>query len=189
MKMTVERRTRVKQAVLVTLGIAGVVTLAVVAPNCVQLLKYVIKSPSQRANRHYYIKSVARRMAKNGLVSFGKNNRGQTVVRLTNQGRKELKLYGLGTQTISKPRRWDGKYRLIIFDIKEWKRGVRDELRNRLRQLGFLALQRSVWVYPYKCRQVIILLKAHFKVGREVLYVTADEIENDHWLRREFNLD
>ena len=188
MKITVERRTKVKQAVLVTLGIAGVLPLAVVAPNCVQLLKYVIKSPGQRATRHYYIKSVISRMAKNGLVSFGKNNLSQTVVRLTDKGRKELKLYGLGTQTISKPQRWDGKYRLIIFDIKEWKRGVRDELRNWLKQLGFLPLQRSVWVYPYECRKVIVLLKAHFKIGREVLYITADEIENDRWLKQEFGL-
>ena len=189
MKMTVERRTKVKQAILATLGIAGVVTLAVVAPNCVQLLKYVIKSPGQRASRHHYIKSVVGKMAKKGLVSFGKNNQGQTVVRLTDKGQKELKLYSFGTQTISKPRRWDGKYRLIIFDIKEWKRGVRDELRNWLKQLGFLPLQQSVWVHPYECRQVIVLLKAHFKIGREVLYITADEIENDHWLKREFGLE
>ena len=186
--MTDERRTKVKQAILATLGIAGVVTLAAVAPNCAQLLKYIIKSPSQRASRYHYIKSVVGKMAKNGLVGFAKNNQGQTVVRLTDRGRKELELYGLGSQTISKPRRWDGKYRLIIFDIKEWKRGVRDELRQWLKQLGFLPLQRSVWVYPYECRQVIVLLKAYFKIGREVLYITADEIENDRWLKREFGL-
>ena len=188
MKITIERRTRVKQAILATLGIAGVLTLAIVAPNSVQFLKNEIKSPSQRANRYYYIKSVTNRMAKNGLVSFDKNNQGQTVVRLTDKGREELKLYGFGAQTIPKPRRWDGKYRLIIFDIKEWKREVRDKLRNWLKQLGFLPLQRSVWVHPYECRKVIILLKAHFKIGREVLYITADEIENGRWLKQEFGL-
>ncbi|MBI4136162.1 MAG: CRISPR-associated endonuclease Cas2 [Candidatus Vogelbacteria bacterium] len=187
--MTTERRTKVKQAVLATVGVAGVLMLAAVAPNCVQLLRYVIKSSGQRATRLYYIKSVVGRMADAGLVSFGKNNEGQTTIRLTDKGRKELKRYGIGTKVISKPRRWDGKYRLIIFDIKEWKRNVRNELRNWLRQLGFLLLQRSVWVYPYECREVIVLLKAHFKIGREVLYITADEIENDRWLRQEFGLE
>lgn len=187
--MTTERRTKVKQAILATIGIAGVLTLAAVAPNAVQLLQYVIKTPAQRSAKLYYLKSVVRKMADSGLIVFTENNRGQTVIRLTNKGKKELKLYNLKHQSIPKPRRWDGKYRLIIFDIKEWKRGVRDNLRDWLKHLGLLPLQQSVWVYPYECQEILVLLKAHFKIGREVLYITADEIENDLWLRQEFGLE
>jgi len=76
----------------------------------------------------------------------------------------------------------------VIFDIKEWKRGVRDELRNWLLHLGFVRLQNSVWVYPYDCEDILVLLKSNFKIGKEVLYITADKIENDYWLRKEFSL-
>ena len=78
---------------------------------------------------------------------------------------------------------------MIIFDIKEWKRKTRDDLRQWLEHLGFVRLQNSVWVHPYPCREIIVLLKSNFKIGKEVLYITADEIENDGWLRREFNLE
>lgn len=186
--MTKERRTKVKQAVLTVLVIGGVLALAAVAPNTIQLLKYVIRSPRQRATRSFYIKSVVRKMADAGLLTLAKNHQGQTVVRLTDMGHRELKRYDSSLQSIPKPQRWDGKYRLIIFDIKEWKRTIRDELRRWLKHLGFVRLQNSVWVYPYPCREIVVLLKAHFKIGKEVLYITAEEIENDRWLRREFSL-
>ncbi len=181
--------TKVKQAILATIGIAGVLTLAAVAPNAVQLLRYVIKTPAQKSAKFHYMKSVVKKMANSGLIMLSKNSNGQTIIRLTSKGKKELKLYNLKHRSISKPRRWDGKYRLIIFDIKEWKRGVRDDLRDWLKNLGFLPLQRSVWVHPYECREILVLLKAHFKIGREVLYITADEVENDRWLRQEFGLE
>lgn len=187
--MTKIRRTKLKHALLATLAVSGVLTLAVMAPNAVQLLRYVIKTPRQRRNRFYYIRSTVHQMSERGLVSLVKNQGGQTMVRLTAKGRTELKRYALGDLKIDKPKRWDGKYRLIIFDIKEWKRKTRDDLRQWLEHLGFEHLQNSVWVFPYPCREIIVLLKSNFKIGKEVLYVTADEIENDGWLRRKFNLD
>jgi len=55
-------------------------------------------------------------------------------------------------------------------------------------QIGFVRLQNSVWVYPYDCEDLVKLLKADFRIGREVLYVIADSIENDMWMRKEFSL-
>jgi len=96
--------------------------------------------------------------------------------------------YRLKHITLATPRRWDKKYRIIIFDIKETRRGARDTLRIWLTQLGFIQLQRSVWVYPYECQEVVTLLKAHIHIGKDVLYLTADFIENDRWLRKAFDL-
>lgn len=189
--MKLERRTKVKEAILATLAIGGILVWATIAPNTIQLLKYVIKTPADRARRSFYVNSVLRKMIGGGLVILAKNQNEQTVVRLTSKGRSELKRYRSGHDglKIEKPKHWDGKYHLIIFDIKEWKRRVRDELRGWLEHLGFVHLQNSVWVYPYPCREIMVLLKANFKIGKEVLYVTAEEIENDGWLRREFELN
>ncbi len=186
--MRAEHRTRVKEIILATVGLAGVMTLAVLAPNAVQLLKYVIKDERQKQNRLYYIKSVARQMADKGLVVFTENQQGQKIIRLTKRGREELKRYQQSVVEIPKPKKWDGKFHLIIFDIKEWKRSSRDELRQWLLKLGFIRLQNSVWAYPYECREIIVLLKANFHLGREVLYLTADYLENDQWLKKTFGL-
>ena len=49
-----------------------------------------------------------------------------------------------------KPKRWDGKWRILIFDIREKVRRRRDEFVDLLR-LGF-KLQNSVWVFPMNAK-------------------------------------
>jgi phenylacetic acid degradation operon negative regulatory protein len=45
-------------------------------------------------------------------------------------------------------RRWDGRWRLVLFDVTESRRGLRDKLRYYLRNHGFGYLQNSVWITP-----------------------------------------
>ena len=85
-------------------------------------------------------------------------------------------------------RKWDGRWHLIIFDIKEKKRNIRDKIRTDILTLGFERLQDSVWVYPYECEDVVALLKGTCKLGREALYIVAEKIENDQWLKEKFNV-
>ncbi len=179
-------RQDVGHAVLSVAAVAGVIAVAAIAPNCIQLLKYL---PSGRAaQRRYYIKNTVGRLIAQGYLVQTKNAKGITCVRLTERGKQELNRYKLGTCTIEKPRRWDEKYRVIIFDIKERRRPTRDYLRTWLLHLGFVRLQQSVWVHPYECREVISLLKAHFHIGKDVLYMTVDILENDRWLKEHFDL-
>lgn len=44
---------------------------------------------------------------------------------------------------------WDGKWRLVLYDIPEKKRAVRDRLRRSLSKLGLGFLQASVWISPH----------------------------------------
>lgn len=43
----------------------------------------------------------------------------------------------------------DGKWRMIIFDIPEKQRPMRDYLRSKIKQLGFKKWQHSTWITPY----------------------------------------
>ena len=47
------------------------------------------------------------------------------------------------------PKRKDGQWQMIIFDIPEKKKKLRDVLRSTLRSFGYEYLQDSVWVCPY----------------------------------------
>lgn len=62
---------------------------------------------------------------------------GQVIFKLTSLGKDFL---GLEDQN------WDGLYRMVIFDIPEDKRRIRDLFRRRLKGWGFKNWQRSVWV-------------------------------------------
>lgn len=179
-----ERLSTVGYTVLVVVAVAGVVTLSAVAPGCIKLLGYALRYQSQK---RYYIHKVVERCINRGLLTRQKTPQG-IQLRLTSKGKKILQLYETEKLTIKEPRRWDKKFRIIIFDIKERRRSTRDKLRVWLTHLGFVRLQQSVWVYPYECQEVITLLKAHFHVGKDVLYLTVESIENDRWLKERFNL-
>jgi len=142
--------------------------------------------PTNR-RRLIYAGQVVNRLRKQGLMELVKES-DRRYFHLTPKGERLLAQYDIGELTIKKPRHWDGKYHLIIFDIAERRRRARDEIRLWLENLGFIRLQNSVWVYPYECQEVINLLKTHFDVRRDLLYLIVDFIENDKWLRRHFGL-
>lgn len=172
--------------VLGIIGFTGILALAVVAPNCVKLLRSL--SPKQKHQKQYLFNKTIEKLERQKLIKISLNQRNQKVVRLTNLGKHKLKEYRLENLVIEKPKKWDRKYRLIIFDIKEWKRQKRDRIRQWLEKLGFVRLQNSVWVYPYDCQEVISLLKANYQIGKEVLYVEANYLENDWQLKKIFGL-
>lgn len=59
------------------------------------------------------------------------------------------KVWKLILKLKKKKRRKDGKYEMIIFDIPERKRKLRNLLREYLRFLGYVKIQQSVWVTPF----------------------------------------
>lgn len=75
-----------------------------------------------------------------------------------------------------------------MFDIKEPRRSVRDALRRELQAVGFVKIQHSVWAYPYPCEDFIALLKADLHVGKDILYLVVEEMENDYLLKKHFSL-
>lgn len=75
-----------------------------------------------------------------------------------------------------------------MFDIKEIRRNDRDLLRDELEGIGFYRFQNSVWIYPYDCEDLIMLIKSDYKLGRNVVYIIAEEVENDKVLRQHFGL-
>jgi DNA-binding transcriptional regulator PaaX len=183
-----KNRTDIRKIILNIVAGAGLVSVAILAPNILRVLSKVQKQKTKYKQR-YYVNVAVKQLIEKKFIEYHKNGQGFSCLRLTEKGREELKKYALQDLVIKKPLHWDGKYRVITFDIKEFKRKTRNQLRNWLEHLGFVKLQNSVWVFPYECREVIILLKSHFKIGKEVLYMTVDSIENDRWLKEEFGLE
>lgn len=177
----------VRRVILETIKIAGVLSLALAAPNAVRLVKTLEKF-SKPKYRNWYINQTIEKLIKQKLIKVEKNSNDHKTLSLTSVGQDLLDRYEMLDLQIKKPKKWDRKYRLVIFDIKEGKRKVRDDLRRWLEGLGFLRLQNSVWVYPYDCREVVVLLKSNLGIGTEVLYLVVDSIEDGYKLRKAFGL-
>lgn len=181
------RNSRIQKIVLNTLYAAGVLSMAVLAPNTLSLLKHLDPNKKRGLNQKYSVNNAIKRLRDKGLVKWEESEKG-IFLRLTEQGGQAIELLERKEFKVAKPKKWDGKWRVIIFDIKETKRSTRDKFRRTLQQIGFLKLQGSVWVYPYNCEELITLLKADFKIGKDILYIIADSLENDRWVREYFGL-
>ncbi len=177
------RRTKFNKAIISALAVSGTLAVALVAPNVLGAFGKM-KFMNQR---RFQVKTAFSRMVENGYISLEKQN-GVAYARLTSKGEAFAALFHSGALAPQTPKRWDGKWRILTFDISEKRKNLRSKVRLSLSAIGFVRLQDSVWVYPYDCEDLIVLLKADFKVGKEMLYVIADRIENDGALRKTFNL-
>lgn len=80
------------------------------------------------------------RLREKGLIDYEKSKTRKIILKLTSLGNDALSDIGVIE------REWDGIFRIVIFDIPEQKRIIRDLFRRRLRDWGFRIWQKSVWV-------------------------------------------
>lgn len=179
------RRSRVsslQKIVLRTVGIAGVLSVVFVAPNVIGAMGKLGLLPRKRQGE--YVNRSWKRLIQQGFIKLQGNH-----IRLTKKGEDYLQLIELENFFSNRiKKRWDNKWRVLIFDIPEKKRHIRDHVRRILIQIGFIRLQDSVWLYPYDCEDIITLFKADLHIGREVLYLIVDSLEYDIPYRKHFKL-
>lgn len=177
-----------RNLILRTLAIGGVLSVAFVAPKTLTLLKKLDRGATNRKNLYRRITQAVTDLEYAGLVKTS-GERGHRKVELTDKGYKTIETIYASEYRISEPAFWDGKWRIVIFDIREKRRRVRSQLRLLLSGAGFLRLQDSVWVYPYPCDKFVGLVRAHLKSGTgEMLSFVAEALESDKKLREHFNL-
>lgn len=179
------RKGYVQSAVLAAVGVAGMLLVGMAAPNTLQILG---KLGSGKKRFGEEARSALSRLAGKGFIKFEERD-GKKFARITEKGRCALALEEQKAAFRLKRRRtWDGRYRMVIFDIPERKRSLRAALRRTMQQAGFLCLQGSVWLYPYDCEDLVMLVKADLHIGKDVLYTIVEKIEGEGWIKRYFGL-
>ncbi len=171
----------VQGIILNTVAVAGVIAVGLLAPNALGAMAKLGLIPRPRQKE--ILNSSRNRLIKRGLLKYEKGQ-----LRLTKAGEAQLRRLRLLEYRLKKPKYWDKKWRVLIFDIPERRKVTRNRVRAVLSRLGFERLQDSVWVYPYDCEDLLTLLKADFKVGKDMLYMVVDSIEYDDRLRKHFAL-
>ncbi|OIO33153.1 MAG: CRISPR-associated endonuclease Cas2 [Candidatus Yonathbacteria bacterium CG_4_10_14_3_um_filter_47_65] len=177
------KRIPIEKMVLGVVGAVGVIALVLVAPGIGPMFRLFGVQKKKYPSR--YINSAIGRLKEKGYIVFEKKG-GKKFIRLTKKGEVEFIKYHQGKVLPSPPKKWDKRWRIIIFDIPEKKRSLRDKVRENIAAFGFVRLQNSVWVYPYDCEELIIMLKAEYKIGKDLLYIVAEKIEYDQMLKKQF---
>lgn len=141
-------------------------------------------TPSGKELEEQNIRRALKKLESLNYIKIEENNK----IGLTRKGGLEFIKYSIDTQR--EKTKWDGKWRIVIFDILEHKRNLRNILRNRLRWLGFKELQKSVWVFPYDVsRELREALKiCNISVIGDVRFLTVEKIDEDNDLKEKFGM-
>jgi len=177
-----------KNLLLRSLATVGVISIALIAPKMTRLLKELDRPAKNRSQLYRRITQGIKRLEQDGLVVVS-GEYAKRRIKITEKGRAVMEQIEFGEYVIPEPAFWDGKWRVLVFDITERRRRVRDQLRRLLQGAGFVRIQDSVWVYPYSCDEFIALVRAHLKSGvGEVRFFVAEALESDKGLREHFRL-
>jgi CRISPR-associated endonuclease Cas2 len=84
--------------------------------------------------------------------------------------------------------KWDGKWRMVIFDIPEDARDKRDQLRWLLKKRGFIKLQASVFVNPYPLNREALKYLKQSGLMSYIRIAKIEEFDEDTDLRKKFKL-
>lgn len=132
--------------------------------------------------------SAVSRLKKEGLIAR-KNN--SDIFYLTKKGEKEAFWASMNTELSGykiRKQKWDGKWRIILFDIPEKKRVLRDYLRSVIKRCGFKEFQKSIWVHPYKIPDFLKEILGEENILPCTRFITTVSIDFDRDLKKLFSL-
>ena len=115
-----------------------------------------------------YLYAIIHEFKNNRLIDYKEHDDGLVTITITEKGKRVALKFHIDEMVIPTPQRWDGKWRIVIFDIPEKLRRGRDALREKLKDLMFYELQRSVWIHPYPCNTQINFIVEFFDLRRYV---------------------
>lgn len=103
----------------------------------------------------------------------------EKYIELTPRGKIKLASQTLKDMKIDCAKKWDHKWRIVIFDIPETKKDRREAFRRKLENLGFYQFQKSVFVFPFECCKEIDLVSRNLFIEQYVKYIMADFFQDD----------
>ncbi len=110
------------------------------------------------------------------------------AISLTEKGNEVFLRFNYENIKIKERKIWDRNFRMVIFDIPEKKRAARDSLREKLKELGLVKFNDSVWVHPYPCQGEIDFIANYWNIGKYVHFALVKDLTNRENLEGYFNL-
>lgn len=176
----------ISKAILIAIFAGAVVVAPGGVAGTLEVIGKLFEGKSTPDYKEWQIRRALKYLKSRKLIDIQKEYQ-KEVFTLTKLGRRRVKKL-LKSFGIEKPPKWDGKWRMVIFDIPHTKKDEADVFRQQLKNLGLANLQKSIWVHPYECRDQIYYLAGNMMLKPYVRYVVAEEITGEKDLRRRFDL-
>jgi hypothetical protein len=135
-----------------------------------------------------YLNRAIKRLYESKLVEVKENEDGSTVLVLSQEGRRKALVYKIDNLKLQRQEKWDGYWRILIFDVPEKFKRARNLLSRKLKEIGMYQLQKSVYVYPFECKDELDFIIEYFGLIPYVRFGLLKEIDNELHLRKIFDL-
>ena len=179
-------RSETKEKIILLLASGVVLGLSRSPRNYFKVLKGAAKEWKE-INKNKLVR-IVREFYNDRLIDYKEDKDGSVKIILTKEGQKKALKFKLDEMEIKKPAKWDGEWRIVIFDIPERFKKAREALRMKLKDLGFLELQKSVLVLPYECEDEIDFIVEVFLIRPFVRFVRVKSFTNEEQLKIKFGL-
>ncbi len=144
----------------------------------------VVEELLARHDRKKYLRQSLRRLEARGILQRKKD-----AYRLTPKGvlffaryrKRETKLKDV-------KKKWDGKWRLITFDVPVKENPKRFVLLRALRESNFYQLQKSVWIAPYEMSEEFWKFVVMNNLHKYCKVMLIEVLDGDKELREHFRL-
>lgn len=177
--------------ILSLLGAGVALSAALLAPNSARAIKPLLRQSSHWDEwKHFniaYLRRTLHRLEQQKIVEIQEDG-DQSVIQLTSGGKRKILRYSLDNLEVVKPKSWDGKWRLVLYDVPISQRGLGDLVRQALRTIGFYPIQKSVYLFPYSCFDHIEFIREYYGLGNALQYMLVSHIEHDEAYKTYFNL-
>lgn len=176
--------------VIVLLGKGLLLTTLFMAPNAGKSLKPFLKETNDwdywKKYNPAYLKRAIKSLEKQEQV---KVDRKKGIVKLTERGKLRILKFALDEIKIKKAKYWDGKWRIVLYDIPAKYRGDQTNFQRILKKLGFCQLQKSVYIIPFECKEEIEYLRSFYGLREYIKVITTEDLEYDSAFKEYFDLN
>lgn len=170
---------------LLIVASGGIVFAGAAMPGIFGAAK-AFKSGSKFSKKQY--RDAFYNLKKRKLIEIIDEKGGKSKVVLSLNGKKKIKEFDFDKLSIEKPKKWDRKWRVLIFDIPTTKtyNRARDAMRSKIKELGFFQLQRSVWIHPFPCEEEILFVAENYNVQKYIEMLTVEKLLHEEYVKSKF---
>lgn len=150
--------------------------------------RLLYKTAHARARTRYENRRALMRLEQCGFVKRNEQ-RGVVSYTATKEGWGAVhRMPKYALEAIRRPKQWDKLWRIVAYDFPEQQRSHRNALRYVLKKIGFLQIQKSVWIFPYDTSLLSDLFARDTVIHNRTLYMEVTKISLDSIYRKHFKL-
>lgn len=157
----------------------GIMVSSFALPNVALILK-MFEANDYRDR--YRITRIMKNLKNKKLLDIYEKE-GEERIEITEKGKKRIARYQIDELKLNRPKKWDGQWSIIMFDIPEKFKKGRDALAKKMKDMEIYPMQKSVYICPFDCRDEIDFVSEVFGVRRFVHYIIASDLGESEELK------